>query len=58
MSQKLTQLVTEFFEIVEKVETNDDGHEFHPTRITSCRVMDTEQLRKLIPQIKEELKNG
>lgn len=47
--QKLSRL----FEMLETTEESDSGRVFHPTFISSCRVMDTNELRTLLPELKE-----
>ena len=56
MSKKLESLVRDLFKILNTVEESDSGKTFHPTVITSCRVMETEKLKNILPKIEEELK--
>jgi len=49
---KLEGLCRELIEILETVEITDEGREFHPTTINSCRVLTCERLGKIIPEIK------
>jgi hypothetical protein len=53
----LPDCVKLLFEILDAVETSDEGRDFRPTHITSCRVWDTHRLNKLLPKMKE-LANG
>jgi len=53
MDSDLKRHVRRFFEILETRETNDDGdREFHPVVISSVRVMMTEELKHLLPEMK------
>jgi len=49
---ELSRLVLELFEILDSVEETDSGREFHPTTINSCRVMHTERLGRILPEMK------
>lgn len=49
----LKELVKEFIEILETVEESDNGREFHPTTIQSCRVLQTKRIGELFEQMKE-----
>lgn len=49
----LEEAVKRFFEIMDKKETSDGGRDFHPNRISSCRIYDTAELESLMPQMKE-----
>lgn len=48
--EECTQLL---LEILDSKEISDEGREFKPTYITSCRVWDSHRLGKLIPKMKE-----
>jgi hypothetical protein len=51
--QELADAVIEFFKIMDTVEeSSNTGREFRPTTIRSCRVMHTERLSKLLPEMK------
>ena len=51
---EIRALVREFFAILEATEDSEmSGKEFHPTTISSCRVMVTERLKTLLPRLKE-----
>ena len=50
--EELKKLVGELIKTFEIVEVSDSGVEFHPNKITSCRVMDTEKITSLIKEIK------
>lgn len=52
-NDNLKQLVRDFFRILEKEEISDSGKKFRTTNITSCRVMDTQNLNILIDKIKK-----
>ena len=45
--------VKRLFEILETKEESDSGRVFHPTTISSCRVMVTNELRDLLPSLKD-----
>jgi hypothetical protein len=49
----LKGLVRKFFSYLDIVETNDDGKEFRPNQISSCRAMDIHNMGILIGKIKE-----
>ena len=36
-----------FFQLLEKREVSDGGHEFSPTYISSCRVLDSEKILQI-----------
>ena len=46
-------LVKEMFKILDKKEVSDNGRVFHPTTISSCRVMDLDKLNKILRELKE-----
>jgi len=50
--QKLAQLVLDFFKILDTKEVTDDGREFSPNYISSCRVMDGEKLGRILEEMK------
>lgn len=50
---ELARLVREFFQILEIREVSDNGTEFCPNVINSCRVMDMQRLHKIMPRMKE-----
>jgi hypothetical protein len=45
-------LAQEFFNLLDKVEESDGGRLFHPTTITSCRVVDAKRLNEILPTLK------
>jgi hypothetical protein len=45
----------EFFEILDRVETSDNGVDFHPTNITSCRCLDLERIRVILDELRKEV---
>jgi len=49
---RLAELCRELIGMLETVESTDEGREFHPTTISSCRVLTCERLGKIIPEIK------
>lgn len=52
-SKELKGLVLELFSILDAEEESDSGRVFHPVYISSCRVMQTERLRRILPRMKE-----
>ena len=42
-----------FFRLLEKREVSDGGHEFSPTYISSCRVLDSEKIRQIFILLRE-----
>lgn len=54
--QELDQLLKDMFTIFDAIESNDDGtNEFHPTYITSCRVMDSMRLGTILADLREHI---
>lgn len=51
--EEIAALVRRLFELLETVEVSDSEREFHPTTISSCRVMHIIELEKLLPKLKE-----
>ena len=52
---KIIDLVKELMEILTTKELSDNEREFHPTTISSCRVMHTEKLNKILPELEKLL---
>ena len=50
--KRLVELCSELIGMLETVESTDEGREFSPTTISSCRVLTVERLGKIIPEIK------
>jgi len=50
----LQEAVKEFLFILSIVEESDSGRMFRPNQISSCRVMDTARLSKLLEVMKNE----
>ena len=50
---RLKELVKEFFDILDEVETSDSGNDFHPVYVSSCRVMKTKRLDEIFKEMKE-----
>jgi hypothetical protein len=46
-ASEIAGLVLEMLEIFNRTETTDDGREFSPTTVSSCRAMDAERLREI-----------
>lgn len=45
--------VKRLFELLETKEESDSGRVFHPTTINSCRALVVNELRDLLPSLKE-----
>lgn len=56
--KRLEQLVREMFVILDRVEMSDEGREFHPTNISSCRVMDSVKLDAILGEMRFGLQLG
>ena len=54
--QDQTQLIEQFFALMDITEQTDEGRYFKPNRITSSRVMDAEKLEKVLAELKQTLK--
>ena len=52
MNDELKTLVLRMFKILDIVETTDEGREFHPTVISSCRGMDASELEVILERMK------
>ena len=52
---KIYDLVREFFTILEREESTDSGRMFHPTTISSCRIMEQAKLVKVLEGMKHEI---
>lgn len=44
------------FSILDTIETSDSGRDFHPTTISTCRVMDAQKLREALGTLRGEEK--
>lgn len=51
--ETLKECVSKFFEIMDSKEVSDNDVEFHPNRISSCRVWDTHRLERILKKMKE-----
>lgn len=51
-----TQLIEQFFDLMDITEQTDEGRYFKPNRIYSRRVMDAEKLEKVLAELKQTLK--
>ena len=49
---KIEDLIREFLKILEKREVSDNGREFSPTTINSCRCMDLERIGKILEELR------
>jgi len=52
---KIKELTKEFITLLTKSETNDDGKEFSPNYISSCRCMDGTRMNEIIKELKGRL---
>lgn len=55
-NQTLESLNRQFLRLLKLKETNDDGKEFYPTKISSCRTMDLQRIRDLLDEIERRVK--
>lgn len=55
---ELNSLVGELFAMLETIEESDNGREFHPTTISTCRIKHQVRLLKILPRIKKILANA
>ena len=51
----MRELLKEMFEILDVVETTDEGNEFRPNKFVSCRAMDGERLGQILNELKKEI---
>lgn len=51
--KELKQLVRDFFKILDVVEETVDGRPFRPTKITSCRALDSRNMNEILKRMKE-----
>ena len=51
--EELVSLVKNMFYYLDMVEESEEGRKFHPTNISSCRVMDGEALNKILARMKD-----
>ena len=60
--RKFRSLGQQLFDILDTVEANDDGKEFQPTLIHSCRAAHATKLAQILPLLKtlayKEARNG
>lgn len=48
-------LLKKLFYYLDMTEESDSGRVFHPTTITSCRVMDGEAINEILKQLKAQI---
>ena len=53
---RIKMLSKELIDMITTSEISDNGNEFYPTTIGSCRVQHTMRLGEIIPELKELLK--
>lgn len=56
--RKVSALVRELLAILDAVEETDEGREFHPTTIQTCRCMTGKRLDEIFTQLKASLPNA
>lgn len=56
--RQLTKLVREMLTILNTVESTDEGRDFHPTRITSCRTNELMRLQVIMSKLEKLTKKG
>jgi len=56
-AQAYDVLIKALFEILDTVEETDDGREFRPTVIRSCRSLDAEKLDHILVALKNTLED-
>lgn len=54
--EDLTELLKKLFYYLDMTEESDSGRVFHPTIITSCRVMYQDKINDILKQLKEYTK--
>jgi hypothetical protein len=52
-TQELKTLTKRFFEILDTKEESDSGREFSPVFVSCCRAFLGEELKKILPRMKE-----
>lgn len=52
-NEELKSLLTNFLDILNIQEMSDSGRVFNPNHISSCRVMDSEKMSKILIRIEE-----
>ena len=55
---RLHVLVNELFKLLDTVEVSENGREFHPTLINSCRTAHVMRLDEILPEIRAILANA
>lgn len=53
--ENTNQLLKKLFYYLDMTEESDSGKVFHPTIITSCRVMDGEAINEVLKQLKAQI---
>lgn len=52
---RLARLTNDLLEMFDYTEESDSGTVFHPTHISSCRIMHCERINKILPEMKKLL---
>lgn len=56
-AQQYDVLVKALFELLDKTEETDDGREFRPNQISSCRALDAEKLNQVLVELKRTMED-
>jgi hypothetical protein len=56
-AQAYDVLVKALFELLDRTEESDDGREFHPNVIQSCRAEDATKLEKVLVALKSTMED-
>jgi len=54
--ERIIELSKELITLITKKDSTDDGREFYPTTIHSCRCMDSARIGEIIPELEKLLK--
>jgi hypothetical protein len=54
MNSKLHDAVREYLRLLNILEVSDEGREFYPNRLGSCRVMDAQKMEECLKIMEEE----
>lgn len=49
----IKDLIRKYFYYLDIIETTDEGREFHPNRLGSCRIMDGVAMEKILFELKK-----
>lgn len=51
-TETMVGLVGEYLSLLDVVETTDDGREFRPNRLGSCRAMDGQRMNQILTELR------